>query len=73
MATAGVYSRESDQFFKMLKELNIDDLKYITSKLIEIWTTIVLLHILQANDRLDWPWAHGPLTVSFFLFIVELL
>ena len=35
---AGIYSRESDQFFKMLQELKVDDtaVKYIASKLIEI-------------------------------------
>ena len=38
MTTAGIYSKESDQFFKMLKDLNVDDTarKYIASKLIEI-------------------------------------
>ena len=38
MTTAGIYSRESDQFFKMLQEMNADDtaVKYIASKLIEI-------------------------------------
>ena len=38
MKTAGIYSKESDQFLKMLKDLNVDDtvVKYITSKLIEI-------------------------------------
>ena len=38
MTTAGIYSRESDQFFKMLQELKVDDtaVKYIASKLIEI-------------------------------------
>ena len=38
ITTAGIYSRESDQFFKMLKELNVDDnaVQYIASKLNEI-------------------------------------
>ena len=38
MTTAGIYSKESDQFFKMSKDLNVDDttVKYIASKLIEI-------------------------------------
>ena len=38
MTTVGIYSRESDQFFKMFKELNVDDtaIKYIASMLTEI-------------------------------------
>ena len=38
MTTAGIYSKESDQFFKMLEDLSVDDIavKYIASKLIEI-------------------------------------
>ena len=56
MTTAGIYSRESDQFFNIMKELNVDNaaVKYIASKLIVICIrSSYYLFCMKIKDWID--------------------